>query len=238
MKCLLVFVVALAVVAAQEEKKAEEAAPAAEAPKVASVLPYAFPGYAYPSVYSTGLTYTQPIAYSSPLVYNYQPVIQKLVPKEYEVEVKTYQAELVDTGCKNSFGVSVPCAAAKTKRSPQEAEAAAEAAPAEAAPAEAAPAEAAPAEAAPAAAEEKPAVAPVVPGARLLPYFYSNAYNTVPLTYAAQPLTYTYPAVTYKAIEPKIQEIEVPTPKFKSVVEKVPIQPACQNAWGFAVPCA
>jgi len=232
MKCLLVFVVALAVVAAQEEKKAEEAAPAAEAPKVASILPYAFPGYAYPSVYSTGLTYTQPIAYSSPLVYNYQPVIQKLVPKEYEVEVKTYQAELVDTGCKNSFGVNVPCAA-KTKRSPQEADATAEAA-----------AEAAP-EAAPAAAEEKPAeekpadvVAPVVPGARLLPYFYSNAYNTVPLTYAAQPLTYTYPAVTYKAIEPKIQEIEVPTPKFKSVVEKVPIQPACQNAWGFAVPCA
>ena len=225
----LVFVVTLAVVAAQEEKKEEAAPAAAEAPKVASVLPLTFPGgYAYPSVYSAGLTYTQPIAYSSPLVYNYQPVIQKFVPKEYEVEVKTYQAELVDTGCKNSFGVSVPCAAAKTKRSPQDPAPEAEAAPADAAPAEAAPAP-----------EEKPVVvAPVVPQARLLPYYYSNAYNTVPLTYAAQPLTYTYPAVTYKAIEPKIQEIEVPTPKFKTVVEKVPIQPACQNMYGFAVPCA
>jgi hypothetical protein len=211
--------------------KAEEAAPAAEAPKVASVLPYAFPGYAYPSIYSTGLTYTQPIAYSSPLVYNYQPVVQKLVPKEYEVEIKTYQAELVDTGCKNSFGVSVPCAAAKTKRSPQDSDA--EAAPAEAAPAEAA--EEKPAETA----EEKPAEAvAVAPQARLLPYYYTNAYNAVPLTYAAQPLTYTYPAVTYKALEPKVQEIEVPTPKFKTVVEKVPIQPACQNMYGFAVPCA
>jgi len=221
----------LAVVAAQEEEKKAE-----EAPKVAAVLPYAFP-----SVYSTGLTYAQPIAYSSPLVYNYQPVIQKFVPKEYEVEVKTYQAELVETGCKNSFGVSVPCA--RKRRSPQEEEPAATEAPAEAARAEAeaapAEAEAAPAEAAPAEAAPAEAAPAAAPAAKLLPYYYTNAYNTLPLTYAVHhPLTYTYPAITYKAIEPKIQEIEVPTPKFKTVVEKIPIQPACQNMYGFAVPCA
>jgi len=44
------------------------------------------------------------------------------------------------------------------------------------------------------------------------------------------------PVVTYA--EPKVQEIEVPTPVYKNVVEKVPLQPLCQNHLGFAVPCA
>ena len=65
------------------------------------------------------LTYSYPYALSSPLIYNYQPVVQKLVPKEYEVEIKSYQAELVDTGCKNAFGNPVPCA--KAKRQAEEA---------------------------------------------------------------------------------------------------------------------
>ena len=46
----------------------------------------------------------------------------KYVPKEYEVEVKSYQHELVDTGCTNVFGTPVPC---RAKRSADEAEAAA-----------------------------------------------------------------------------------------------------------------
>ena len=44
-----------------------------------------------------------------------------------------------------------------------------------------------------------------------------------------------HPLVT--VAEPKVHEIEVPTITYKHVVEKVPIQPACQNHLGFAVPC-
>lgn len=204
------------------------------------------------------LPLTYPYALSAPLVYNYQPVVHKLVPKEYEVEVKTYEVELVDTGCKNSFGTPVPCAKAKRQAEEEAAPAAEEAAPAaeEAAPAaeEAAPAaeEAAPAveEAAPAAEEAAPAeeakveeVAPVVAAAPLAPYYYTNLYNPI-VTGAAyayahhHPLTYSYPYVQYQALEPKVHEIEVPTPKFKTVVEKIPIQPACQNMYGIPVPCA
>merc|ERR1712141_840943 len=36
-------------------------------------------------------------------------------------------------------------------------------------------------------------------------------------------------------LEPKVVEIEVPTPVYKEVVEKVPIAPACQNHLGFPV---
>jgi hypothetical protein len=206
-------------------------------------------------------------------VYTYQPVVQKFVPKEYEVEIKTYEAELVNTGCTNVFGVAVPCVKAKRQAEEEAAPAAEEAAPAaeeaapaaeeaapaaeEAAPAaeEAAPAaeEAAPAaeEAAPAAEEAAPAAeeakveeaAPAAPALPLAPYYYTNAYAPfVAGAYAySHPLTYTYPyaaPIAYKAIEPKVQEIEVPTPKFKTVVEKIPIQPLCQNHLGFAVPCA
>ena len=42
----------------------------------------------------------------------------KYVPKEYEVEVKSFQPELVQTGCVNSFGTPVPC---REKRSADEA---------------------------------------------------------------------------------------------------------------------
>ena len=42
----------------------------------------------------------------------------KYVPKEYEVEVKSFQPELVQTGCVNSFGTPVPC---RAKRSADEA---------------------------------------------------------------------------------------------------------------------
>ena len=176
------------------------------------------------------LPLTYPYALSAPLVYNYQPVVHKLVPKEYEVEVKTYEVELVDTGCKNSFGTPVPCAKAKRQAEEEAAPAAEEAAPAaeEAAPAEEAKVE---------------EVAPVVAAAPLAPYYYTNLYNPI-VTGAAyayahhHPLTYSYPYVQYQALEPKVHEIEVPTPKFKTVVEKIPIQPACQNMYGIPVPCA
>merc|ERR1712058_73224 len=72
-------------------------------------------------------------------------------------------------------------------------------------------AEAAPAEAAPAAA----AVLPLG-----LPFGYAGVgYHGIGL-----------PALTYAA--PTVTEVEVPQDK---VVE---LQPACQNAWGFGVPCA
>merc|ERR1712213_259985 len=65
---------------------------------------------------------------------------------------------------------------------------------------------------------------------------------TIPLAYAAHPsyahagLPYAaYPHVTYA--KPVVQEIEVPTPVYKNVVEKVPLAPLCQNHLGLAVPC-
>ena len=64
---------------------------------------------------SAAPTYVSPYGlhypYAAPIAYNYQPVVYQHVPKEYEVEVKSFQYELVDTGCKNAFGYSVPCAA-------------------------------------------------------------------------------------------------------------------------------
>merc|ERR1712243_513205 len=45
-----------------------------------------------------------------------------------------------------------------------------------------------------------------------------------------------YPAVTYAA--PTVTEVEVPQYKFVPQEKVVELQPACQNAWGFGVPCA
>merc|ERR1711915_51398 len=78
-------------------------------------------------------------------------------------------------------------------------------------------AEAAPAEAAPAAA----AVLPLG-----LPFGYAGiGYHGVGL-----------PALTYAA--PTVTEVEVPQYKFVPKEKVVELQPACQNAWGFGVPCA
>merc|ERR1711964_480471 len=44
------------------------------------------------------------------------------------------------------------------------------------------------------------------------------------------------PAVTYAA--PTVTEVEVPQYKFVPKEKVVELQPACQNAWGFGVPCA
>lgn len=88
---------------------------AAEAP--AAVLPaltYGHLPYAYH--YGAPLTYTVPA-----------PVQYKYVPKEVEIEVKTFQPEVTTTGCVNVFGTPVPC---RAKRDADEAAEAEEAAPA------------------------------------------------------------------------------------------------------------
>merc|ERR1711936_1163758 len=184
MKSLLVCLAVVAVAFADEE--------AAPAP-AALPLPYwgglgAYP-YALPHAY-----HAAPAAVTLP-----SPVQYQYVPKEVEIEVKTYQPELIETGCKNSFGTPVPCFIAGEARKKRDAEEA----------------------------------AAVVPAA------------TLPLAYAGYPyaghLGYpyahhvAYPHVTYA--KPVVQEIEVPTPVYKQVVEKVPLQPLCQNHLGLAVPC-
>merc|ERR1712193_522174 len=48
---------------------------------------------------------------------------------------------------------------------------------------------------------------------------------------------YAHPYVAHKVLEPKVVEIEVPTPVYKEVDVKVPVGPAWQNHLGFPVPC-
>ena len=236
----LVFVVAVTVAVAEENKV---------------VLPLT-----YPYALSAPLVYNY-----QPVVHKLVPKEYEVEVKTYEVELvdtgckNSFGTPVPCAKAKRQAEEEAAPAAEEAAPAAEEAAPAAEeAAPAaeEAAPAaeEAAPAaeEAAPAveEAAPAAEEAAPAeeakveeVAPVVAAAPLAPYYYTNLYNPI-VTGAAyayahhHPLTYSYPYVQYQALEPKVHEIEVPTPKFKTVVEKVPIQPACQNMYGFPVPCA
>ena len=65
------------------------------------------------------------------------------------------------------------------------------------------------------------------------------------LPYAGLGYPYTYglpyaaaPAVAVKAAEPVVTEVEVPQIVYKAVEQKIELAPACQNAFGFAVPCA
>merc|ERR1739848_662083 len=182
MKSLLVCFSVVAVALA-----AEEEAPAAVLPALG--YPYA----AYPYAYGHGAL--APAAYTIP-----SPVQYKYVPKEVEIEVKTYQPELIETGCANSFGTPVPCFQAGEARKRRSAEEVAAATP-----------------------------------AATLPLAYAG-YPYAGLPYAHAGLGYAaYPHVTYA--KPVVQEIEVPTPVYKNVVEKVPLQPLCQNHLGLAVPC-
>merc|ERR1712172_377615 len=89
MKSLLVCFSVVAVALANEE------APAAVLPALG--YPYA----AYPYAYGHGAL--APAAYTIPSTVQY-----KYVPKEVEIEVKTFQPELIETGCANSFGTPVP----------------------------------------------------------------------------------------------------------------------------------
>jgi len=177
---------------------ADEEAPAAVLPALG--YPYAFGG-AYPYAYGHGAAYTIP-----------SPVQYKYVPKEVEIEVKTYQPELIDTGCANIFGTPVPCfqeGEARKKRAAEEVAAATPAA-------------------------TVPLAYAGYPYAAGLPYAHAGlgyAHAGLPYAHAG----YAYPHVTYA--KPVVQEIEVPTPVYKQVVEKVPLAPLCQNHLGYAVPC-
>merc|ERR1712228_330713 len=183
MKSLLVCFSAVAVALA-----AEEEAPAAVLPALG--YPYA----AYPYAYGHGAL--APAAYTIP-----SPVQYKYVPKEVEIEVKTFQPELIETGCANSFGTPVPCFQAGEARKRRSAEEVAAATP-----------------------------------AATLPLAYAGYPYAAGLPYAHAGLGYAaYPHVTYA--KPVVQEVEVPTPVYKNVVEKVPLQPLCQNHLGLAVPC-
>merc|ERR1719419_1638159 len=132
--------------------------------------------------------------------------------KEVEVPVPVVQYAAHDTGCTNSFGNAVPClqeGEARRKREADEEPAA-----------------------------EAEAAAPVVAAAPVLPY-------GLPLGYAGHlgygyGLPYHYPVastVAVKAVEPTVTEVEVPQYKYVPEVKTVELPPACQNAWGFAVPC-
>merc|ERR1712080_135703 len=75
--------------------------------------------------------------------------------------------------------------------------------------------------AAPAEAAAAPAVAAVLP----FGYGYGLGYHGI-----------GFPAVPYAA--PTVTEVEVPQYKFVPQEKVVELLPACQNAWGFGVPCA
>merc|ERR1712154_557713 len=177
MKSLLVCLSVVAVAFADEE---------AAAPAVLPAFGYPYAAYPYAHAYHAAPAITLP----SPVQYQY-------VPKEVEIEVKTFQPELVETGCKNSFGTPVPCFQAGEARKRRDAEEA----------------------------------AAVVPAATL-PLAYAGFPGHLGYPYAHH---VAYPHVTYA--KPVVQEIEVPTPVYKQVVEKVPLQPLCQNHLGLAVRC-
>ncbi len=238
------FALCAAAAVAQEEKKDEL--------KLIKPLAYGYPytagfPYAYGALpaYTTGLplaynTPAFPLAYLEPerkkieyklpelkpleyklpeikpITYTYQPVQTKFVPKEYEVPVHTVEYEAVGTMCENAFGQNVPCK--KAKRSAEEMK------------------------------EEEKKALQVLPyglspfgyNTAALPYAYGSplAYSTPYAAYAS-PLAYTVPRpVEYKALEPKIQEIEVPKPVLKKVVTKIQVGPTCFNGNGFPVLCA
>ena len=76
-----------------------------------------------------------------------------------------------------------------------------------------------------------PAPAPVLAYAGL-PYAGLGYPYTYGLPYAAAP------AVTVKAAEPVVTEVEVPQIVYKAVEQKIELAPACHNAFGWPVPCA
>ena len=133
------------------------------------------------------------------------------------------------TGCTNSFGNAVPClqeGEARKKRAADEE----------------------------AVAVEAPAAAAVTPLAYGLPLGYAGlgyaglgyaglgyaglGYNGLGyngLGYAG--LGYPY-AAPVAHVAPTVTEVEVPQYKYVPTVTTVELPPACQNAFGFAVPCA
>merc|ERR1712172_77128 len=145
-----------------------------------------------------------PRASSSPRNYPPCPNSTQICPNEVEFEVKSFQPELVQTGCVNHFGNAVPCfqaGEARRKRS----------------------------------ADETPAATEVLAATPLAaPYFYGG-YGGSPYAHHLAAPYFAAPKVTIP--EPIVKEIPYNVHVPKHVVEKVPVQPVCQNGAGLLVPC-
>jgi len=131
-----------------------------------------------------------------------------LVAKEIEIPVEVAKFSIKETGCKNSFGINVPCfqeGEARKRRSAEDA-------------------------------EEK-AAAPLITYSGYpylgLPYAAAGYH---PYAAAGYYPYAALPAV--KVAEPVVTEVEVPTYTYKAVEKKIELAPLCNNGLGFPVPCA
>merc|ERR1712112_172230 len=143
------------------------------------------------------------------LPYTYGANIVKPVAKEIEVPVTTIKLEAAETGCANSLGNPVPCLQEGEARKKREADDEAE--------------------------------AEAAPAATVLPLGYAGlgyaglGYNGLGYAgLAGLPYSTALPAALPA---PTVTEVEVPQYKLVPQEKVVEVAPACQNAWGFAVPC-
>merc|ERR1712121_547659 len=143
------------------------------------------------------------------LPYTYGANIVKPVAKEIEVPVTTIKLEAAETGCANSFGNPVPCLQGGEARKKREADDEAE--------------------------------AEAAPAATVLPLGYAGlgyaglGYNGLGYAgLAGLPYSTALPAALPA---PTVTEVEVPQYKLVPQEKVVEVAPACQNAWGFPVPC-
>merc|ERR1712240_783019 len=144
------------------------------------------------------------------LPYTYGANIVKPVAKEIEVPVTTIKLEAAETGCANSFGNPVPWLQEGEARKKREADDEAEA-------------------------EGAPAATVLPLGYAGLGYaglgYAGLGYNGLGYAgLAGLPYTTALPA-------PTVTEVEVPQYKLVPQEKVVEVAPACQNAWGFPVPC-
>ena len=58
------------------------------------------------------------------------------------------------------------------------------------------------------------------------------------LPYAGLGYPYAYSQPIVKTTEPVVTEVEVPQIVYKAVEQKIELAPACNNAFGYPVPCA
>merc|ERR1712098_445940 len=174
----------------------------------AQILPYGVLGYPY-GYSGLGLGYG-----GLGLPYTYGANIVKPVAKEIEVPVTTIKLEAAETGCANSFGNPEPCLQEGEARKKREADDEAE--------------------------------AEAAPAATVLPLGYAGlgyaglgyaglGYNGLGYAgLAGLPYTTALPAALPA---PTVTKVEVPQYKLVPQEKVVEVAPACQNAWGFPVPC-
>merc|ERR1711971_737200 len=173
-----------------------------DAAKPALLPALGYPGYAfggYPYAYPHA-----PVRVAAPEITLPTQTLLKYVPNEVEFEVKSFQPELVQTGCVNHFGNAVPCFQAGEARRQRSA-------------------------------DETPAATEVLAAAPLAaPYFYGG-YGGYPYAHHLAAPYFAAPKVNIP--DPIVKEIPYNVHVPKHVVEKVPIQPVCQNGAGLLVPC-